>query len=153
MIEDKLMQDFKEAMKSGNTIKKNTVQQLRAQILLAKKDKPNMTDLDKENIIVKERSKRLEALVQFEKVNRKDLIEQTNKELFYINEYLPQPMSEQEIADGVRTIMEKENITETKLMGYAIKKCKEAFGNRANGKQISDEVKRILEDNVGYNVK
>ena len=43
MIEEKLMQDFKDAMKSGNTIKKNTVQQLRASILLAKKDNPKIT--------------------------------------------------------------------------------------------------------------
>ena len=35
-------------------------------------------------------------------------------------------------------------------MGYAIKKCKDTFGNRATGKQISDEVKRVLEE---YNAK
>ena len=150
ILEDKLMQDFKDAMKSGNTIKKNTVQQLRAQILLAKKDKPTMTEQDIENVIVKERSKRLEAVVQFEKANRQDLVEQTNKELLYISEYLPQPMSDVEIANGVRNIMQRENITEQKLMGYAVKKCKETFGNRATGKQISDEVKKVLEE---YNVK
>lgn len=150
MLEDRLMQDFKEAMKSGNTIKKNTVQQVRAQILLAKKDKPNMTEQDIENVIVKERSKRLEAIIQFEKANRQDLVEQTNKELLYINGYLPQPMSDAEIAEGVRAIMQDEKITEQKLMGYAIKKCKDAFGNRATGKQISDEVKRVLEE---YNAK
>lgn len=146
MLEDRLMEDYKEAMKHNNVIKKNTVQQLRAQILLAKKDKPNMTEKEIENIIMKERGKRLEALVQFEKANRNDLIEQTNKELLYVNAYLPEPMSEQEIADGVRDIIQNENITEMKLMGYAIKKCKEKFGNRANGKQISDEVKKVLEE-------
>lgn len=146
MLEDRLMEDYKEAMKHNNIIKKNTVQQLRAQILLAKKDKPNMTEKEIENIIMKERGKRLEALVQFEKANRNDLIEQTNKELLYVNAYLPAPMSEQEIANGVREIIQNENITEMKLMGYAIKKCKEKFGNRANGKQISDEVKKVLEE-------
>lgn len=144
MIEEKLMQDFKDAMKNGNTIKKNTVQQLRASILLAKKDNPTITDADIEDVIVKERSKRLDALVQFEKANRQDLIEQTNKELLYISEYLPQPLSDAEIIDGVNQIMQKENITEMKLMGYAIKKCKEEFGNRATGKQISDAVKNYL---------
>jgi uncharacterized protein YqeY len=146
MIENRLVNDFKNAMKDKNIIKKNTVQQLRAQILLAKKDNNNITDRDIEDIIMKERNKRLEALVQFEKANRQDLVEQTNKELLYINEYLPQPMSEQEIINAVKDIMLKENITEMKLMGYAIKKCKEAFGNRANGKQISDVVKQFLEE-------
>lgn len=144
MIEEKLMQDFKDAMKSGNTIKKNTVQQLRASILLAKKDNPKITDADIEDVIVKERSKRLDALIQFEKAGRQDLIEQTNKELLYISEYLPQPLSDAEIIEGVNQIMQRENITEVKLMGYAIKKCKEEFGNRATGKQISDAVKNYL---------
>lgn len=144
MIEEKLMQDFKDAMKSGNTIKKNTVQQLRASILLAKKDNPKITDADIEDVIVKERSKRLDALIQFEKADRQDLIEQTNKELLYISEYLPQPLSDAEIIEGVNQIMQRENITEVKLMGYAIKKCKEEFGNRATGKQISDAVKNYL---------
>ena len=144
MIEERLMQDFKDAMKSGNTIKKNTVQQLRASILLAKKDNPKITDADIEDVIVKERSKRLDALIQFEKADRQDLIEQTNKELLYISEYLPQPLSDAEIIEGVNQIMQRENITEVKLMGYAIKKCKEEFGNRATGKQISDAVKNYL---------
>ena len=39
MLEDKLMQDLKVAMKSGNIIDKNTIQQIRANILLAKKSK------------------------------------------------------------------------------------------------------------------
>ena len=145
MLEDRLMTDFKEALKTKNVIRKNTIQQLRAQILLAKKSN-NITDQDIENIITKERSRRLEALVQFEKANRVDLVEQTNKELLYINEYLPQPMSDLEIAEGVRAIMKRENITEMKLMGYAVKKCKEEFGSRATGKQISDEVKKVLEE-------
>ena len=145
-MEDRLMQDFKDAMKSGNTIKKNTIQQLRASILLAKKDKPNMTDEEFEAIVMKEKNKRLEALVQFEKANRQDLVEQTNKELLYINEYLPQPMSETEIAETVKNVLETENVTEKKLMGFAIKKCKEIIGNRATGKQISDEVKKQLEN-------
>ena len=123
MIEEKLMQDFKDAMKSGNTIKKNTVQQLRASILLAKKDNPKITDADIEDVIVKERSKRLDALIQFERAGRQDLIEQTNKELLYISEYLPQPLSDAEIIEGVNQIMQRENITEVKFMGYAIKKC------------------------------
>lgn len=146
MLEDKLMQDLKVAMKDGNVIDKNTIQQIRASVLLAKKANPNITDRDIEDIIIKERSKRTEALVQFTKANRKDLIEQTNRELLCLSRYLPQPMSEQEIFDGVNEIMDRENITEMKLMGYAIKKCKEAFGNRADGKQISDVVKRILEE-------
>ena len=43
-LEDKLFQDLKVAMKQGNVIDRNTIQQIRASILLAKKDNSNLTD-------------------------------------------------------------------------------------------------------------
>ena len=146
MLEVKLMEDYKDAMKSGNVVRKNTIQQLRAQILLEKKDKQDINDIDIENIIMKERGRRLEALLQFEKAGRKDLVEQTNAEILYINEYLPKPMTDEELYSCVKSVMEKYNITEMKLMGYAIEKCKEEIGNRATSKQISATVKRVLEE-------
>ena len=144
-IEDRLMQDLKKAMKDKNTIYKNTIQQVRSVILLAKKDKGSLTERDIEDIILKERNKRTEALVQFQKGNRPDLVEQTNKEMLCLSEYLPQPMSEYEVDEAVRKIIQDENITDKRLLGYIIKKAKEQFGNRASGRLISDTVKRVLE--------
>lgn len=144
MIEEKLFQDFKTALKTGNTIKRDTIQQIRASVLLAKKNNSELSDRDIEDIIMKERSKRLEAIMQFERAQRADLVEKTNKELLYINEYLPQMMTDIELADGVRTILAREGVTEIKFLGYIIKKCKEEFGNRATGARISAEVKKQM---------
>ena len=144
MMEEKLFQDFKTALKTGNTIKRDTIQQIRASVLLAKKNNSELSDRDIEDIIMKERSKRLEAIMQFEKAQRADLVEKTNKELLYINEYLPQMMTDVELADGVKTILAREGVTEVKFLGYIIKKCKEEFGNRATGARISAEVKKQM---------
>ena len=144
MIEEKLFQDFKTALKTGNTIKRDTIQQIRASVLLAKKNNSELSDRDIEDIIMKERSKRLEAIMQFERAQRADLVEKTNKELLYINEYLPQMMTDIELADGVRVILAREGVTEIKFLGYIIKKCKEEFGNRATGARISAEVKKQM---------
>ena len=145
-LEARLMQDLKVAMKEGNKIDKNTIQQVRAVILLAKKEKGNLTERDIEDIILREKNKRTEAIVQFQRGNRPDLVEQTNKEMLCLSRYLPQPMSEYEVNEAVKKIIEDENITDKRLLGYVIKKSKEQFGNRANGKLISDTVKRILEE-------
>jgi len=145
-LEARLMQDLKVAMKEGNKIDKNTIQQVRAVILLAKKEKGNLTERDIEDIILREKNKRTEAIVQFQRGNRPDLVEQTNKEMLCLSRYLPQPMSEYEVDEAVKKIIEDENITDKRLLGYVIKKSKEQFGNRANGKLISDTVKRILEE-------
>lgn len=143
-MEAKLMADLKDAMKSGDTIRKNTIQQIRSAVLLAKKEKGTITDLDIENVIMKEKNKRIDALAQFEKAQRQDLIDQTNRELFVVNSYLPQPLSEVELELAIQKIITEENITDNKLMGYVIKKAKEQIGNRASGKQISDMVKKLL---------
>ena len=146
MLEVKLMEDYKDAMRSGNVIRKNTIQQLRAQILLEKKDKPDMTDVDIESVILKERGKRLEALAQFESAGRRDLIEQTNFEILYINEYLPKPMTDEELTECIKDVMQKYNVTEMKFMGFAIEKCREVIGNRATSKQISAIVRKLLSE-------
>ena len=146
MLEDKLMQDLKVAMKSGNIIDKNIIQQIRANILLAKKSNTNIKDRDIEDIIAKERNRRTEALVQFIKANRSDLVEQTKKEMLCLSRYLPQPMSDEELELAVKSIMNNENVTEIKFMGYIINKCKDAFGNRVTGKQLSDMVKKLFNE-------
>ena len=95
MIKDRLMEDFKVALRNNNTLEKNTIQLLRAAILQEEKDQQKLLlDLEVETILFKENKKRLDALAQFEKAQRKDLIEQTNKELLIIKRYLPEPMSE-----------------------------------------------------------
>lgn len=146
-LEDRLMQDLKIAMKNKNTIDKNTIQQIRANVLLAKKDKGNLTDRDIEDIILKEKSKRTDALVQFNKAGRTDLVEQTNKEMLCLSRYLPQPMSEYEVEEAVKAVIEREAITDKKFLGYVIKKSKEQFGNRTTGQVISSIAKKLLEGN------
>ena len=146
-LEDRLMQDLKIAMKNKNTIDKNTIQQIRANVLLAKKDKGNLTDRDIEDIILKEKSKRADALVQFNKAGRTDLVEQTNKEMLCLSRYLPQPMSEYEVEEAVKAVIEREAITDKKFLGYVIKKSKEQFGNRTTRQVISSIAKRLLEGN------
>lgn len=146
-LEDRLMQDLKIAMKNKNTIDKNTIQQIRANVLLAKKDKGNLTDGDIEDIILKEKSKRADALVQFNKAGRTDLVEQTNKEMLCLSRYLPQPMSEYEVEEAVKAVIEREAVTDKKFLGYVIKKSKEQFGNRTTGQVISSIAKKLLEGN------
>ena len=140
----KLMNDLKQAMKDNNTIKKNTIQMIRAMILQEEKDKQiTLTNAQIEDVIMKEKKKRLDALAQYENSGRADLIEQTNKELCYICNYLPEPANEVEIGQYVKKIIEEMNATQ-KEMGQVMRKAKENFGNRADGKLLSSIVKKEL---------
>ena len=143
-MEDKLLEDLKIAMKNGNDIEKNTIQYIRAQILKAKKDKQiDLTDTEIENIIMQERKKRYEALALFEKGNRKDLMEKTYKELACINRYLPQLLSEIEFESELVKIIDELQADKSKF-GQVMGTAKAKLGNRADGKLMSDIVKRLL---------
>ena len=90
MLKEKLMEDLKESMKNKDTVRKNTVQMVRASILQIEKDKGIDVDDSKIiEIIAKEVKGKKDALVEFEKGGRNDLIEQTNKEIEVLEKYLP----------------------------------------------------------------
>lgn len=98
MLKEKLMNDLKEAMKEKNEIKKNTVQMVRAAILQIEKDKGITVEDEKIiEIIAKEVKSKKDALVDFEKGGRQDLINQTNEEISILQEYLPKQLSKDEL--------------------------------------------------------
>ena len=147
LLKDKLNEDLKTAMKEKNNIKKNTIQLLRASILQEEvNSRESLTNEHVQDIIMKEKKKRIDALSQFEKAKRKDLVEQTQKELLYINTYLPQPASEYEINNVIEETINELNATQ-KEMGMVIKQVREKLKNRADGKTISDKVKEKLNKN------
>lgn len=144
-MKEKLVNDLKQAMKDNNTIKKNIIQLIRAAILQEEKDKQcSLTNNQIEDLIMQQKKKLLDALGQYEKANRQDLIDKTKKEIGYLSNYLPQPASEYEIEQEVKIIIAEMNAT-MKEMGQVMRKAKEKFGNRANGKLLSDIVKKELE--------
>ena len=144
-MKEKLTNDLKQAMKDNNVIKKNIIQLIRASILQEEKDKQiSLTNNQIEDLIMQQKKKLLDALGQYEKANRQDLIDKTKKEIGYLSNYLPQPASEYEIKQEVKVIITEMNAT-MKEMGQVMRKAKEKFGNRANGKLLSDIVKKELE--------
>ena len=144
-MKEKLVNDLKQAMKDNNTIKKNIIQLIRAAVLQEEKDKQcSLTNNQIEDLIMQQKKKLLDALGQYEKANRQDLIDKTKKEIGYLSNYLPQPASEYEIEQEVKVIITEMNAT-MKEMGQVMRKAKEKFGNRANGKLLSDIVKKELE--------
>ena len=89
-MKEQLLNDLKEAMKEKDVIKKNTIQLIRDYILKYEKDNIKEVDDNKiMDIISKERKIRLDALKDFEKSGRQDLIDETNKEIEVLNNYLP----------------------------------------------------------------
>ena len=145
MLKEKLLQDLKEAMKEKNVIRKNVIQMVRAAILQVEKDKQiEVTEEQIIEIIAKEAKKRKDAQADFEKSGREDLINQNKEELSILTEYLPKQLSAEEVEEIVKGIVAETGATSIKEMGMVMKSAKEKIGASADGKMISEAVKKIL---------
>lgn len=145
MLKEKLLNDLKESMKNKNLIRKNTIQMIRAAILQVEKDKQiELTEEQVVEIIAKETKKRKDAQIEFEKSGREDLINQNNEEIAILSEYLPKQLSEEEIEIIVKKVIEETGATTMKDMGIVMKKSKEQIGATADGKTVSEIVKKLL---------
>ena len=145
MLKERLLNDLKESMKNKNLIRKNTIQMIRAAILQVEKDKQiELTEEQVIEIIAKETKKRKDAQIEFEKSGREDLINQNNEEIAILSEYLQKQLSEEEIETIVKKVIEETGATTMKDMGTVMKKSKEQIGVAADGKTVSEIVKKLL---------
>lgn len=145
-IKNKLLLDLKNAMKSKDVVFKNTIQSLRASILQYEIDKK--VDLNNNediviDIINKEKKKRLDTLEQIRNTDRKDLIEQTEKELLIISKYLPEQLTIEQVEQEVEKVITELNATQ-KDFGKVMKELTTKLKNKIDGKTISNIVKDKL---------
>lgn len=145
MLKEKLMDDLKTAMREKDEIKKNTVQMVRAAILQIEKDKGITVEDEKIiEIIAKEVKGKKDALVDFEKGGREDLVSQTNQEISILQEYLPKQLSKEEIKLEVEKVIKQLGATSMKDMGIVMKEAKAKIGAAADGRAINEVVKELL---------
>ena len=145
MLKEKLMEDLKDCMKEKKVLRKNVIQMVRAAILQVEKDKQiELDDNQILEIIAKEAKKRKDSLADYEKSGREDLINQVKEEIEIISEYLPKQLSREEITEIVTQVISEVGATSMKDMGQVMKGAKEKIGASADGKTISDAVKKLL---------
>ena len=136
-------------MKEKDAITKNTIQMIRAAILQTEKDKQiELDDNGILEIISKQVKQKNDALEQFEKADRQDLVEQTKLEINILKEYLPKQLSREEVEQIVVDLSRTLGIFDMKGMGTLIKSAKAKIGAGSDGKTISEIVKKILNKEV-----
>ena len=144
-IKEKLMEDLKVAMKNKDVIKKNTITLIRSAILQYEKD--NKVELDENGIIEiisKELKKRNDSLVEYEKSGRADLINSLKEEIEVVKEYLPEPLTVEELEQIIKDTIEEVGAKDMKDMGRVMQGVKAKTLGRADGKTINEIVKKQL---------
>ena len=145
MLKEKLLEDLKNSMKEKNTVRKNVIQMVRAAILQVEKDKQiELNDEQIIDIIAKESKKRKDALGDYEKSGREDLINEIKEEIQILAEYLPKQLSIEELENIVKEVIAEQGATSIKDMGKVMKTAKEKIGAASDGKTINEIVKKLL---------
>lgn len=144
-IKQDLMVALKEAMQNKDSLKKDTITMLRAAILQVEKDgQKELTESEMQAIVAKEVKKRKESIADFEKGGRQDLVEQTNKEIEILSNYLPEQLSEAQVVELVVATISAVGATGMKDMGKVMGALREKTAGKADGKLVSDVVKAEL---------
>ncbi len=144
-LKEQLMIDLKDAMKNKDVVAKNTITLIRAAILQYEKDK--LTTLDENgviDIISKQLKTRKDALVEFEKSGRQDLIDGLNEEIKVVQRYLPEALSEEELTNIIKQTIVEVDAKDMKDMGKVMKAVKEKTLGKADGRTINEIVKKEL---------
>ncbi len=145
-LKDKLLENMKVAMKEKDSIKKNTIQMVRAAVLQVEKD--NKITLDDDGIlevIAKEVKKRRDSLPEFEKSGRQDLVDNLKIEIDVLLEYLPQQLTVEELEVIVKQAVTDTGAASARDIGKIMQAVMPQVKGRADGKAINQIVRKIFE--------
>lgn len=145
-LKDKINDDLKSAMKSGDKIRLATVRSIRALILEHEKSGTGkeMNPEEEIKLLSSAAKKRRESIEQYQSAGREELAAQEEAELKIIQEYLPKQLSEVEIQAEIKSIaadigaVSKDDFS--KLMPAVMKNLK----GKAEGKIIKEQVEKFL---------
>ncbi len=144
---DKINGDLKEAMKAQDQVALRGIRAIKAAILLANTDGTGK-DVDDERaiqILQKLVKQRRESLDIYQKQGREDLAQVEREEIAIIERYLPEQMSEDELREALRKIIQESGAQSAKDMGKVMGLASKQFAGKADGKTISLMVKQLLE--------
>lgn len=143
---DKLTDEMKSAMKSGDKIKLSTIRQLRAQMKdaqIAKGDE--LTEDEMMAVLNNAAKKRREAIKLYEQGGRDELAENEKAELAVIETYLPQQLSEAEISDIIDKAIAETGAADPSDLGKVMGKIMGQVRGRADGKLVQQLVRTKLQ--------
>jgi hypothetical protein len=145
-LKDRINTDLKNAMKSGDKLRLETIRSLRALILEFDKSGAGreMNPEEEINLVNSAVKKRKDSIEQFRKAAREDLYKKEEAELNILLEYLPKQLDENEVYEEVKKIAGEINAQNKedfpKLMPAAVKSLK----GKADGKTVKAAVEKVL---------
>jgi len=144
---DRLDADLKAAMKSGDALRREVIRGVRN--LIRNREIEVGDELDDEGIIRAIRSlvkQRVDSIEQYTAADRMDLADKESAEREVLEAYLPAAPDASEVEAVVRAVIAEVGATQPKDMGRVMKPTLDRLGPAADGKLVSQTVKRLLSE-------
>ena len=140
-IREQILADIKEAMKAKDEFKRDTLRTLNAALKQVEVDQRiEMIDEVVLPLLQKEIKKRADSVELYLKGEREDLAKKEQSEIELIKAYLPAQLSDDELKEKIKSIIEKVG----KNLGAVMKMAKDEIGASAEAKRISMIAKELL---------
>ena len=147
-LQERLVDEMKEALRAGHTDKVSVIRLLRAALKNREIERGrayNLTDTDVMEVILSGIKQRRDSIEQFQKGGRTDLVAKEEREMEILRSYLPPPLSESELDNVVRAAAADVGASTIKDMGKLMKAVLSRVVGRAEGGMVNAAVKRCLE--------
>ena len=143
-MNEKIANDFKEALKSQDKFKLSVLRMLKSSLQMEQINKKHdLSDAEIISVIKKQVKLRKDSLLEYEKYNKEDEVANLNKEIEILNEYLPEEASAEDIAKMLDEAFLEIKPESMKDMGKIMAYASSHLAN-ADSKMISDMVKERL---------
>ena len=144
-LKERLDEDMKQAMRERAQLKLDTIRMLKSAIKYREIElmKP-LDDAGVNGVIATEIKRRRDSVEQYRAGNRQDLADKEQKEIEFLQAYLPQQLTEDEVRAKVDEAVKKVGAQGMKDMGAVMKALMPEVQGRADGKAVSEMVKSRL---------
>ena len=146
-LQTKVMEALKEAMKAKDTVALESLRAIKSAILLAKTEAgaaEELSEADELILLQKLVKQRKDSAALYAQQGRNDLAEPELAQMAVIEKFLPAQLSEAEVETALRGIINQVGATTPKDMGKVMGVATKQLAGKADGKLISEIVKRLL---------
>jgi uncharacterized protein YqeY len=145
-LKSTLQSDLKDAMRSGDETRKNTIRMALSAIKLMEIEKGSQLDeAGNTAVIQKEVKSRRDTIKDAERANRPDLISQAEAEIKVLEDYLPEGLTPEELETMAKESISETGATSLQDMKQIMKILLPRVQNRATGDQVSQVVRKLLQ--------
>ncbi len=145
---EQISNDIKEAMKARDSVRLEALRNIKKAMLEAKTSVSadhELSDEESIKIIMKLAKQGIDSATIYSQQNREDLAQVEKAQVDVFNSYLPSMMTDSELEDAIKQIIEKVGASSIKDMGKVMGVATKELAGKADGQSISQKVRSLLQ--------